>query len=139
MTEQEQRFCRVYLETMDAQRAAEEVGLVDGAEGLQLYEDSLRQYRNALAQEVQREDIIRRLFRLGFHRGSQCLKLLTGEADGETDLSLVSEIKRGSNGTVEVKLIDRVAVLKLLLELLKGNETDGAEEFLRSLQDEEGL
>lgn len=139
MTEKERRFCRVYLETMDAQRAAEEVGLKDGMEGLQKYEESLRRYRNALFQGIHRDDIIRRLLALGFHRGSECLEILTGETDGETDLSLVSEIKRGSNGAVEVKLIDRVAVLKLLLELLKGDETDGAEEFLRSLQDEEGL
>lgn len=139
MTEKERRFCRVYLETMDAQLAAEEVGLKDGMEGLEKYEGSLRRYRNALAQGIHREDVIRRLIRLGFHRGSESLEVLTGEADGDTDLSLVSEIKRGSNGTVEVKLIDRLAVLKLLLELLKSEETDGAEAFLRSLQDEEGL
>ena len=139
MTEKERRFCRVYLETMDAQRAAEEVGLKDGMEGLQKYEGSLRRYRNALSQGIHRDDMIRRLIRLGFHKGSECLEILRGEADGETDLSLVSEIKRGSNGTVEVKLIDRLAVIKLLLELLKSDDMDGAEEFLRSLQDEEAL
>ena len=139
MTEKERRFCQVYLTTMDAQRAAEEVGLKDGMEGLQKYEGSLRRYRSALAEGIHRDDIIRRLITLGFHRGSECLEILNGETEGETDLSLVSEIKRGSNGTVEIKLIDRLAVLKLLLELLKSDDMDGAEEFLRSLQDEEGL
>ena len=137
MTEQQRRFCRVYLATMDAQRAAEEVGLEDGAKGLETYGESLRQYRKILADGVQREDILRRLLKLGFAGGGECLAVLRGEAGEDTDLSLVSEIKRGSNGAMELRLIDRVAVLKLLLELLREEEADGAEEFLRSLQQEQ--
>lgn len=65
MTEKERRFCRVYLETMDAQLAAEEVGLKDGMEGLEKYEGSLRRYRNALAQGIHREvDIVQALYLL---------------------------------------------------------------------------
>lgn len=83
------------------------------------------------------EDVINRLVRLGFGDGKEVAAVLEGRWEEEDlDLSLVSEIKRGSNGTLEVKLIDRVGILYRLLELLK-TEEDGAEAFLRSLQEAE--
>lgn len=83
------------------------------------------------------EDVINRLVRLGFGDGKEVAAVLEGRWDDDNlDLSLVSEIKRGSNGTLEVKLIDRVGILYRLLELLK-TEEDGAEAFLRSLQEAE--
>lgn len=45
------------------------------------------------------------------------------EVDG-LDLSLLSEIKRSPNGTVELKFIDRVAVLKALSELQNAEHTE---------------
>lgn len=84
------------------------------------------------------EDVINRLVRLGFGNGKEVAAVLDGRWEDEgLDLSLVSEVKRGSNGTMEVKLIDRVGILYRLLELLKVEE-DGAEAFLRSLQEAEG-
>lgn len=83
------------------------------------------------------EDVINRLVRLGFGDGKEVAAVLEGRWEDEgLDLSLVSEVKRGSNGTLEVKLIDRVGILYRLLELLK-TEEDGAEAFLRSLQEAE--
>ena len=41
------------------------------------------------------------------------------------DLSLLSEIKRSPNGTVELKFIDRVAVLKALAELEQSGAGEG--------------
>ena len=83
------------------------------------------------------EDVINRLVRLGFGDGKEVAAVLEGRWEDENlDLSLVSEIKRGSNGTLEVKLIDRVGILYRLLELLK-TEEDGAEAFLRALQEAE--
>ena len=84
------------------------------------------------------EDVINRLVRLGFGDGKEVAAVLEGRwEDDHLDLSLVSEVKRGANGTLEVKLIDRVGILYRLLELLK-TEEDGAEAFLRFLQEAEG-
>lgn len=85
------------------------------------------------------EDVLERLVRLGFGSGSECAALLEGRCtEADVDLSLVSEVKRGVNGNIELKLIDRVSILNRLLELLKTDE-DGAEAFLRSLQEGEGV
>lgn len=82
------------------------------------------------------DKVLERLIQLGFGTGRECAALLEGRWEDEgLDLSLVSEMKRGANGTVEIKLIDRVSILYRLLELLRGQE-DGAEAFLRSLQEE---
>lgn len=83
------------------------------------------------------EEVLGRLVRLGFGSGKECAVLLEGRWDQEdVDLSLVSEVKKGANGNIELKLIDRVSILNRLLELLKTDE-DGAEAFLRSLQEGE--
>ncbi len=83
------------------------------------------------------DDVINRLVRLGFGDGKEVAAVLEGRWEDESlDLSLISEVKRGANGTLEVKLIDRVGILYRLLELLK-TEEDGAEAFLRSLQEAE--
>lgn len=84
------------------------------------------------------EAVLNRLVRLGFGNGRECAAIMEGRWDDENlDLSLVSEIKRGANGTVEIKLIDRVGILNRLLELM-GDREDGAEAFLRALGEEAG-
>ena len=89
------------------------------------------------AEKIGYEDVLERLVRLGFGSGSECAALLEGRWNQEdVDLSLVSEVKKGANGNIELKLIDRVSILNRLLELLKTDE-DGAEAFLRSLQEGE--
>lgn len=86
--------------------------------------------------KVEYEDVIQQLIRLGFGNGKECIPLLEGHWEDKTlDLSLISEVKRGANGAIEIKLIDRVSILYRLLELMKTGE-DGAEAFLRSLQEE---
>ena len=85
---------------------------------------------------VEYADVVARLIRLGFGNGRECAALLEGRwEDRELDLSLVSEVKRGANGAIEVKFIDRVSILYRLLGLLKSDE-DGAEAFFRALQEE---
>ncbi|MEG1430327.1 MAG: XRE family transcriptional regulator, partial [Oscillospiraceae bacterium] len=51
------------------------------------------------------------------------------------DLTALSEFKRNSAGSVEMKLVDRVAVLEKLLEL-QGADGAGAEAFLKALEGE---
>lgn len=131
-TDRRRTFAQVYLKTMDLEEAARAVGETPRPELLKRYEAEVERWRDSLRQQVTQEDVIRRLIRLGFGSGKECVSLLEG-GGAELDLSLVSEVKRSANGAVEFKLIDRVGVLRQLLELLKGDE-DGAEAFLRSLQ-----
>ena len=49
------------------------------------------------------------------------------------DLRCLTEFKRNSNGTVEVKLADRAGVLVKLLEQLKEEENTGPAAFLQAL------
>lgn len=87
------------------------------------------------------DDIIRRLGDLAFGKSNDIVKLvMENEALGDQirklDLSLLSELKRNSNGTVEVKLINRLEVLELLAKLL-GTEKDGqseVEQFYRAME-----
>ena len=53
--------------------------------------------------------------------GEEDLSLLDG-----LDLSLISEIKRSPGGAVEMKFVDRLAVLRELLELSKSEDSENA-------------
>ncbi|MGI6014570.1 MAG: hypothetical protein ACOX7K_09925 [Oscillospiraceae bacterium] len=87
------------------------------------------------------DDIIRRLGDLAFGKSNDIVKLvmeneLLGEQVGKLDLSLLSELKRNSNGTVEVKLVNRLDALELLAKLL-GTEKDGQSDvecFYRAME-----
>ena len=50
------------------------------------------------------------------------------------DLSALTEFKRSGNGTVEIKLADRLAVLEKLMKLLEDEEHGKAEAFFRALE-----
>ena len=82
-----------------------------------------------------REDVTRRLAELARGRANDCVRLVLEEgADiGSLDLDLLAELKKSEKGAVEVKLLDRLAVLELLENILRQEGNDpGA--FLRALQ-----
>ena len=83
----------------------------------------------------ERARLLRRMERLAGCRVNDAVKLafLEGEIDG-LDLGALKEFKRSGNGAVELKLVDRAAVLERLVELSGGRE-DGAEEFFRALRE----
>ena len=60
------------------------------------------------------------------------------EQISELDLGALTEFKRSSNGTVEVKLADRAAVLGRLLEQLKEEENAAPAAFLQALDQPDG-
>jgi hypothetical protein len=55
------------------------------------------------------------------------------EAVDGLELSLLSEIRRSANGTLELRLADRLGALRLLAELLGGDE-EGAARFFRAME-----
>ena len=85
---------------------------------------------------IRREDVTRRLAELAFGKANDCVRLaLEDEPElSRLDLSLLSEVKRNEKGTVEIKLIDRLKALEQLAQAA-GEDKDGAQEFLRALQE----
>ena len=86
--------------------------------------------------EIRKSDVVDALAALAFSRGGDAVRLLymtPEEAAGARglDLRLVADIKRSANGAVEVKLVDRIALLRLLAELVGGG--GGAEELFRAV------
>ncbi len=96
--------------------------------------------------EIGRGDVIEALAKLAFGRVNRGVELTylekaTPQRIRQMDLSAVAEFKRGSNGTVEVKFIDRVKALEALYEMLgSGGDEDETEAFFRALEEagEEG-
>lgn len=133
-------FCRRFIGSMDLHRAAAESGITD-AEALDILgspeaETELERCRDLLSKQLRADDAVRRMAELAFGEANDCVKLVMEEGCdiGGLDLSLLAELKRGSNGVVEIKLLDRVKVLDRLLELLGG--TGGqAEAFLSALNE----
>ena len=85
---------------------------------------------------VQRQEVLRKMLELAAEPANDAVKLayLSGEEEiGALALDCLTEFKRNSNGSVEVKLADRAAVLVKLLEQLK-DEEGAAAAFLQALE-----
>jgi len=85
-------------------------------------------------------ELIGQIRELAFGRANDAVKLLFLEPEqmgmvDALDLRMVSEIKRGSGGAIEVKLVSRLALLELLSKLMEGSETESsrAENFFRAM------
>lgn len=70
---------------------------------------------------MKREEILGEIDRLAKERVNDAVRLAyLGENElaeiGRLELSAVTEFRRSSNGTVELKFVDRLAALKWLLE-----------------------
>ena len=131
------RFCRAYLRTMDPEQAAAEVGRRDGYTMLakRATQQKLEQMRCAAADQLKREDVLRQLARLAFGRVDDAvtLALRRGETEPEgLELSAVSELRVTEKG-VEVKLVDRVRALETLWKLLEASEPQQADPLLQAL------
>ena len=89
------------------------------------------------------EDVIFALRKMAFGKANDAVKLIFAEEGGAAavdglDLSLLSEVKRGSNGTIEVKLINRLEAVALLAKLLgaeRPGEKNDAEALFRAMDE----
>lgn len=132
-------FCRVYLRTMDPERAARAAGRQNGFSllGKQATQSALEEMRANAAAQIRREDVIRRLAQLAFGGAEDALRLaLEPKVDdlAGLDLSAVAEFKVTDKG-VEMKMVDRVRALECLYHLLETGDDGGAEELYRALED----
>lgn len=85
-----------------------------------------------LSKKLRGTDVINRIGNLAFGKANDAVKLVfldpeSREQIDKLDLSMVSEVKRGSNGVVEVKLLNRIALLELLAELTSRQTQNGSE------------
>ena len=85
--------------------------------------------------EISRQDVRRLLAELACGKVNDCVRLALEENPclDNLDLRLLGGVKRNDNGTVEIKLIDRLKILEQLAEVA-GEEGAGVEGFLKSLQ-----
>ncbi len=87
---------------------------------------------------VQRQAVLRQMLDLAAGPANDAVKLayLT-DAEREIidglDLGCLTEFKRSGNGTIEIRLVDRAAVLQKLLEQMGGDDTAAAA-FLQALE-----
>ncbi len=85
----------------------------------------------------ERARLLRQMEKLAQCRVNDAVKLafLDGmtleELDG-LDLTPLTEFRRSEKGACEVKLVDRAAILRLLVELSTGQEEQKAVEFFRA-------
>lgn len=56
----------------------------------------------------------------------------------DLDLMALTGFKRSEKGSVEIQLVDRLAVLKLLVELSAGGENQRAAEFFQAWENRAG-
>ncbi|MDR0889264.1 MAG: terminase small subunit [Oscillospiraceae bacterium] len=130
------RFVSAYLRSFDAQHAAQAIGKLDGVKLLAspAVQRELSLQRGQCAPS--KSDVVRRLAQLAFGRANDCVRLVLEENPNidSLDLSLLSELKRNDKGTVEIKLLDRVRALELLLES-GAEDTDCAAAFFAAAEE----
>lgn len=87
--------------------------------------------------ELTRREVAARIAELAFARPDDAVRLaLSPEAGTQgMDLRLVSDIKRGANGAVELRLLDREALIRLLTELIKPDAAEASENLYRAIDD----
>ena len=84
-----------------------------------------------------REDIVKRMWRLANAGAEDAVRLACFPPEewqgvDKLELDALTEFKRGSNGVVELKFIDRLEVARQLLERLPGeSRLDPAESFFQ--------
>lgn len=93
-----------------------------------------------MKKRIDGDDVIRRIAQLAFGKANDAVKLVLldpqrPELVDRLDLSLLSEVKRGANGVMEVRLLDRLEALELLARLLGAGPRPGteAESFFQAI------
>lgn len=92
-----------------------------------------------MGKKLSNADVVNYIGKLAFGKANGAVKLVflgpeQQELIDKLDLSMVSEVKRGSKGEVEVKLLNRIALLELLARLLEpASSGSEAESFFSAM------
>ena len=90
-----------------------------------------------------REQIVKRMWKLANAGAGDAVKLACFPpeewrgTDG-MDLDAVTEFKRGSNGVVELKFVDRGRLLERLLDTVDHSGEDQVDRFLQAMEEQGG-
>ena len=97
-----------------------------------------------MQRNFRKKDIVKRLGELALGRSNDSVKLafLNNNEKGLSidglDLKMLSEIRRSATGGVEIKLINRLEVLKTMLDAMEGEPGDEAAAFLNAISGSAG-
>lgn len=86
-----------------------------------------------MKRKTERERIMERLSKIAFGKSNDIVKLVFLDPEKqpeileELDLTMLSEIKRTSGGAVEIKLVNRLDIIKLLLGEIEPAERENME------------
>ena len=94
-----------------------------------------------MSRKIRKAEVMERLRDVAFGKPNDVVRLAftengrRGEALSGLDLMLLSEVKCSSGGVVEIKLANRVELIKLLLGELKTEEsrTEGIKSFFEAM------
>lgn len=83
-------------------------------------------------------EILERLEAIAFCRSNDAVKLAFTAEQGmpdidQLDLGALAELKRLSNGSVEMKFIDRIKILELMTQLRQAAPESGAAELVAAI------
>ena len=88
-----------------------------------------------------REQIIRRMWKLANAGAGDAVKLACfppeeWDSPDKLDLDALTEFKRGSNGVVELKFVDRGRLLERLLDTADHSGEEQVDRFLRAMEEQ---
>lgn len=92
-----------------------------------------------MGKRYDKEKLIRQIAELAFSNPTDAVSLAflpEGSDVSGLDLSMVSDVKVGEKGGVQVKLVDKMDLIRLLADLIVGNEPDQVKalEFYQALE-----
>lgn len=90
-----------------------------------------------MQRNFKKKDVLKRLGEIALGRSNDAVKLAFAEQGrldiDSLDLTMLSEVRRGSNGSVELKFINRLDALKVMMEAVQDEPGSEALEFLQTL------
>ena len=90
-----------------------------------------------------REDIVKRMWRLANAGAEDAVRLACFPPEewqgvDKLELDALTEFKRGSNGVVELKFVDRGRLLERLLDAVDHGGEEQVDRFLQAMEGQEG-
>ena len=91
----------------------------------------------------EREQIIRRMWKLANAKAGDAVQLACFPPEDwkgteKMELDALTEFKRGSNGVVELKFVDRGRLLERLLDAVDHGGEEQVDRFLQAMEGQEG-
>lgn len=94
-----------------------------------------------MQRNFRKKDVIRRLGELALGRSNDAVKLAFMDPQrldiDALDLTMISELRKGANGSVELKMFNRIDALKVMMDALKDEPGGEALQFLQTINSAE--